>query len=328
MSNQAFEPVRVGVVGMGGFGRLHASTILGLAETNLVALVARRQETLDEVADDYPGVPGWLDIDKAIAESDAEAWIVASSTSTHVTMTRSLLEAGHAVLLEKPISEDLDEASSLSPLVNDDSSNLMMGHILLFNSEFLEMQAQARQRGPVHYFDCVRYRPATVLQDYPGESPFHLTMVHDLYCAFALTNGEEPVEFSSQIHRHQTGALDLALAQLRWPSGTVGSFTAAFLTVPGMSADGFDRMEVFGEGWAGRLQANPRPLEIWDDKARWPMELEIRADQNAPTGMMAEELRCFCRVVRGMQSVPQGATYQDAMRVQQWVDRLAQVATG
>ena len=40
------------------------------------------------------------------------------------------------------------------------------------------------------------------------------------------------------------------------------------------------------------------------------------------TGMMAEELRCFCRVVRGRQGVPVGATYEDAMQVQRWMDRL------
>ena len=53
------------------------------------------------------------------------------------------------------------------------------------------------------------------------------------------------------------------------------------------------------------------------------MPLEIRADATGATGMMAEELRCFCRVVRGQQSVPAGATYQDALQVQQWMDRLA-----
>ena len=328
MSKTAFEPVRIGVVGMGGFGRLHAKTLAGLAEADLVALLARRQVSLDEVADDLPGVPGWLDIDKAIAESDAEAWVIASRTSTHVALTRSLLEAGKIVLLEKPISEDLDEAASLAPLVRDDSSNLMIGHILLFNSEFLELQAQAEQRGPIHYIDCVRYRPTGALQIYPGETPFHLTMVHDLYCAFALTGGPEPTDFNAQVHRTKDGELDLGLAQLRWPSGTVGSFAAAFMTVPGMPGDGFDRMELFGEGWAARVQANPRPFEVWDDKARWPMELEIRADRTAPTGMMAEELRCFCRVVRGMQAVPAGATYHDAMRVQAWVDRLAKCAVG
>ncbi len=54
----------------------------------------------------------------------------------------------------------------------------------------------------------------------------------------------------------------------------------------------------------------------------WPLALEIRTDLSGPTGMMAEELRCFCRVARGVQAVPVGATYSDAIQVQQWMGRL------
>jgi hypothetical protein len=42
--------------------------------------------------------------------------------------------------------------------------------------------------------------------------------------------------------------------------------------------------------------------------------------------MMAEELRAFCRVVRGEHAVPIGATYQDAMQVQQWMNTLESCA--
>ena len=61
---------------------------------------------------------------------------------------------------------------------------------------------------------------------------------------------------------------------------------------------------------------------MWGERASWPLALEIRADNTGATGMMAEELRCFCRVVRGQQVVPVGATYGDALQVQQWMDRL------
>jgi len=81
-------------------------------------------------------------------------------------------------------------------------------------------------------------------------------------------------------------------------------------------------MEVFGQGWGARILPNPRPVEVWDDQAHWPMALEIRTESGVPTGMMAEELRCFCRVVRGQNSVPAGATYSDALQVQRWMDRL------
>ena len=74
------------------------------------------------------------------------------------------------------------------------------------------------------------------------------------------------------------------------------------------------------------MSPNPRPIEIWEEQAVWPLALEIRATPSGATGMMAEELRCFCRVVRGMHSVPAGATYADAIQVQQWMAKLESCA--
>jgi myo-inositol 2-dehydrogenase/D-chiro-inositol 1-dehydrogenase len=322
MSRTTFEPVKIGVVGLGNFGQKHALTLAGLAEADLVALVARRQESLDAVAGQLPGVPGWLDLERAIAESGAEAWVVANSTATHVPVAAALLAAGKAVLLEKPVAVTLAEAERLAPLVKPDSSNLMLGHIVLFNSEYLQLRDEARRRGPLFHINCTRHRPAANLVKFPGENPMVLTMVHDLYAVQALVRRAEPVRFSSQVHRAENGDCDLVLAQLQWADGLVASFAASFFTPAGMAPNGYDRMEVYGQGWMGRIEPNPRPIEVWDERARWPMPLEIRAVPDGPSGMMAAELRCFCRVVRGAQPVPAGATYADALQVQRWMDRL------
>lgn len=325
---RSMAPVRIGVVGLGGFGRQHACTVAGIAEAELVALVARRQQSLDAVAEMLPGVPGWLDLEQALAESDAEAWIIATSTAAHVPLTRMLLEAGKTVLLEKPVSSSLAEAESLAPLVRPDSSNLMLGHIVLFNSEFRQLQQEVRTRGRVRFMDWVRHRPASHVTRFPGENPMHLTMVHDLYATQALLGRAEPEAITGQVHYSESGAVDLVLAQLHWPGGTLGSYTAAFMTPPGMPGNGYDRMELFGDGWSARMQMNPRPIEVWDERALWPMPLEIRAEPTGPTGMMAAELRCFCRVARGLEPVPVGATYEDALQVQRWMDRIEAAYTG
>jgi predicted dehydrogenase len=319
---QGMEPVRVGVIGLGGFGRQHARTLAGIAEAELVALVARRQESLDLTHERLPDVPGWLDLDRAIAESGAEAWVVATSTAAHVPITRTLLEVGKTVLLEKPVSSSLAEAESLAPLVQPDSGNLMLGHIVLFNSEYRQLADEVRSRGPIRYMDWVRHRPAAHLQKFPGENPMHLTMVHDLYAAQALLNRAEPERISGQVHYTESGDVDLVTAQLIWPGGVFGGFSSSFMTPPGMPGNGFDRLELFGEGWAARMRMNPRPIQVWDEKEIWPMPLEIRAEESGPTGMMAAELRCFCRVVRGLEAVPMGATYEDGLQVQRWMDRI------
>ncbi len=324
MARKNFAPVRIGVVGLGRFGRLHALTLAGLAEAELVAVVARRQESLDAVALEIPGVRGWTKLSQAIEESDAEAWVVACSTSSHVPVAKTLLESGKTVLLEKPISDDLVEAASLASLVRPDSSNLMMGHIVLFNSEFQQLCSVASQHGSISYIDCVRHRPASIVKDFPGENPLHAVMVHDLYAAQVLLNRSEPDHFSAQYHRTEAGDIDLALAQLKWSGGAVASFSASYLTPSGMPPRGFDRTEVFGDGWSSRISTNPRPIEVWGSRADWPLALEIRT--TPPSGMMAEELRCFCRVVRMVQSVPVGATYPDALQVHGWMEKLSSCA--
>src|SRR5262249_28829926 len=162
MPQNSFAPVRIGVVGLGRFGRLHALTLTRLAEANLVALVARQQASLDRLSAELPGIRGWTSIEQAIAESDAEAWVVACSTAAHVPVTRALLKAGKAVLLEKPVADNLAEAKQLAPLVRSESSNLMLGHIVLFNSEFRQIREEAARRGPISFIDCVRHRPAHI----------------------------------------------------------------------------------------------------------------------------------------------------------------------
>ena len=300
---------------------------MGLGEAELVALVTRSQATLQSAQLQLPGIRGWTNLETAIKESTAEAWVVASATHAHVTQTQQLLTSGKAVLLEKPVAAELSEAEQLRPLATNNSAVLMIGHIVLFNSEFQELSQLIHQQKEIVLLDCVRHRPALNLQRSPPENPLHLTMVHDLYCAQALFGGSEPDHFSAQLHYTDEHRVDLATAELIFPSGGIARFAASYLTPPGMPGDGFDRMEVYGHTWSGRITPNPRPLEWYDDRARWPMELEIRDNQLAATGMLAEELRCFCRVVRGLEAVPTGARYEDAMQVQRWLAELETAAT-
>ena len=321
------NPVRIGVVGLGDFGLRHAKTIMGLGEAELVALVTRSQETLQAAQLQLPDIRGWTNLETAIEESTAEAWVVASATHVHVPQTQQLLRSGKAVLLEKPVATELSEAEQLGSLVTNNSANLMIGHIVLFNSEFQELLKLVHQQKEIVFLDCVRHRPGLNLQRSPPENPLHLTMVHDLYCAQALFGGSEPDRFAAQLHYRAGHRVDLATAELRFPSGGIARFAASYLTPSGMAGDGFDRMEIFGDSWSGRISPNPRPLEWYDDRAHWPMELEIRDNPFAATGMLAEELRCFCRVVRGLEKVPTGARYEDAMQVQRWLTELETAAT-
>jgi predicted dehydrogenase len=344
MSQGSVEPVRIGVIGLGSFGSLHARTLLGIAEAELVAIVDSRSERFDQLDTEFAGISRWDDFERAIEESQAEAWVVASSTASHVAVTERILSRGFSALVEKPLAQSLSSAKSLGSHVHPDSSNLMMGHIVLFNTEFERLVAEVHTRPALTHISCTRHRPAGTPDLYPGENPFHLLMVHDLYSVLALVDRREPIEFSAQVRRRENGIIDLALAQLSWEDGLVASFSASFLTPIGMADDGYDRMEVYGPGWAARIDPNPRPFTVWDDRWHAPLTHEIVAadaeanrvgvnpivangigpERHVARGMLAEELRCFCRVVRGASRVPVGASYEDALTIERWIGKLEQ----
>ncbi len=318
--------IRVGVVGLGSFGRLHALTLAGLAEAELVALVDQREASLVELKASLPGVPGWTDLSEALREVDADAWVIATRTEAHIPLAEQILTVGGSVLIEKPLAESLAAARRLESLAAANPNRVMLGHVLLFAAEFRQLLQEVRQRGPLIHFQFNRHRPSTTWDIY-RETPFRLLMVHDLYLAFALMGEQEPTRLNGRLHPRAGGGFDLALAELEWPNGTWGSLTASYLTPPGMSSDGFDRIEVFGQGWAAQLRLNPQPLELWTERAEWPLALNIYAAPAAPAGWLAEELRHFCRVVAGQAEPPLGARFEDALRIQSWLERLEEGAT-
>jgi predicted dehydrogenase len=260
----------------------------------------------------------------AIERADAQAWVIATRTESHVPLAAMVLTHGSAALVEKPLAADLATARQLERLVRPDSSNLMLGHIVLFAREFRRLLTEVRRRGPVRFFNAVRHRPAALAKKFPEENPLRFTMVHDLYMALALMNGADPEHMSARMRPRSdgSGGFDVACADLRWPGGAWGSLTASFLTPPGMPEDGFDRFEVFGADWAARVDLNPQPLQVFSDKAQWPLGLEIDDDPAAPSGWLAEELRQFCRVVAGKAAVPLGCRYRDALQLQRWMECL------
>ena len=317
--------VRIGVIGVGRFGGLHARTLAGLAEADLVAIVETNAAARSAISVELPGVPCWDDLEQALAHSGAEAWVIATQTASHIPLAERLLATGAAVLVEKPLAPSRAEAARLAPLVAPDSRNLMLGHILLFAPEFRRLAQEAGARGGLTYMQATRHRPALTFEQFGGESPLRLLMIHDLYMTLLLARGAEPERATAALHARPGGGVDLAIARLEWPDGLWATLTASYLAPVGMPSDGFDRLELYGQGWAALMELNPQPLTLWAERAEWPMSLAIDADPLAPSGWLAEELRCFCRVVRGAEP-PLGCRYQDGLQLMGWIERLERSA--
>ena len=102
--------LRVAVIGVGYLGRFHAQKYAALAECELVAVV----DTSAEVGARWLGELGTRavsDYRELIGKVDAVS--IATPTASHFEIAHSFLDAGVHVLVEKPITESVEQAQRL-----------------------------------------------------------------------------------------------------------------------------------------------------------------------------------------------------------------------
>ena len=123
------DPLRIGVIGTGRIGRMHADYIARQTpRATLSAVSDVSTASAAEVAAMY-GVPA-MSADEVIAASDAVA--VCSSTDTHVDYIIAAAEAGRAIFCEKPVSLDLAEVDRAAEVLERTGVPFMVG----FNRRF------------------------------------------------------------------------------------------------------------------------------------------------------------------------------------------------
>lgn len=318
--------MKIGIVGFGNMGFSHAQQLSYIEGAEIAVVVEPDAANLAKARKYYAGknVSFFSDLETGLLDSNVDAWIVASSTNSHVEISNRLLHSGSKVLLEKPLANSFTEAQNLSGYVQKDSANLMLGHILLWNLEFKMFFEEVKKLGKINAINCSRQRSADHRTNYPGESPFTLTMIHDLYTVYKLLDGQVPTNFSAQTREHADGGVDWAQAQILWAENILASFTANF-HIPNGTVGGIDEISVYGDGWLVNLIYDSGVVSVITDKGTHQVKVPLPTLKGATNHFdhaLREEIEHFLKVIQGNASVPLGARYEDACEMQKWLDNL------
>ncbi|OCF40567.1 myo-inositol 2-dehydrogenase [Kwoniella heveanensis CBS 569] len=102
--------LKYAVLGIGRMGQRHALNVAFKSpRSELVAVCDPRASSLEWSEKALPAEIGrFADADKCLRDSGADAVLIASETGQHAPLTIASVKAGKHVLLEKPISIDLD----------------------------------------------------------------------------------------------------------------------------------------------------------------------------------------------------------------------------
>ena len=104
--------VRAAVVGCGDVSVVHLQAIQQIEGSELVAICDLDPEVAAAVGAQY-GVPGFTDLQEMIESVRPEVVQISTPHDQHVNVALACLEAGVAVLSEKPVAQNLAEAEKL-----------------------------------------------------------------------------------------------------------------------------------------------------------------------------------------------------------------------
>jgi predicted dehydrogenase len=103
-------PLRIGIIGCGALGRVHAERFAAVPGVEIIALSDPVEESMDRVAALLPASPEMRARDyRALLAAGLDAVCIASPDSFHVRQVLDALEAGLHVLCEKPLTPRVEE---------------------------------------------------------------------------------------------------------------------------------------------------------------------------------------------------------------------------
>ena len=220
LSQSDVRKSRIGVIGGGHLGRIHAKLIASNASCELVAVADPSSESRQYVESqlhatavaDYQNLAGALD-----------GAIIAAPTFLHHQIGSWCLNHGIHVLMEKPIASTLDEARQLVQLAKTNNRTLQVGHVERFNPAW--QYATTRFSS-----DTIRYIEAAREGTYTGRSTdigiVMDLMIHDI--DLILSAVKSPIDSVSAYGWSVLGENeDFATACLRFRNGTIANLRAS-----------------------------------------------------------------------------------------------------
>ena len=131
------KQVSIGIIGTGWCGGIRAETCAASSYVGSLHLAEIKPERLKEIAAKTKPATATTDYRDLLDNRSIDAIIIsATPETTHFPMAKESLQAGKAVLLEKPMALELSEADELLDLAHSKDLLFTIGYSQRFNPKF------------------------------------------------------------------------------------------------------------------------------------------------------------------------------------------------
>lgn len=247
--------LKLGIIGAGRIGKVHAESVSRIAEANVVSIADVYVEAAQETAARLNIPHATADYTEIINDASIDAVLICSSTDTHSQIIEEAARAGKHIFCEKPIDADLKRIDHALAVVEETGVKLQIGFNRRFDPNFARVR-QAVLEGQIgipHLLHIISRDPGPPPIAYIKVSGgiFFDMMIHDFDMARFLIGSEVTEIYAAggamvDPAIGEAGDIDTAMVTLKFENGVIGTIDNSRKAVYGYD----QRVEVFGSGGA------------------------------------------------------------------------------
>jgi predicted dehydrogenase len=304
--------VRVGVVGTGYLGRLHARVLSEIPQAQMVGFVEPNDQIAAEVESTLK-LTRYASVE-ALAR-DVHCAVVATPTTAHFEIASQLLDAGCDVMIEKPITTTTEQARKLIAQAAEHERIIQVGHVERYNPAIV---AVADFVGATRYFEAERlgvFVPRSLDVDVLLD-----LMIHDLNLVLSLLK-RKVVGIQAVGVPVLTDKVDITNVRLELDNGAVANLTASRV-----SQDRVRKQRFFGSDFYISVDSKEQEVKGYklaeDGGTRSIRPLELNVEKKEPLRAENEAfLACVHNRTRPLVSAEDGLEAVElAMRVREAIE--------
>ena len=241
--------MKTAVIGVGHLGRHHARILASMPGVSLAGVVDVNRERAAKVAGEY-GTRAFGNISEIAGGLDAV--VIAVPTESHAAIALPLLESGVHTLVEKPVTQTVQEADTLIAAARRAGVVLAVGHSERFNPAV----AAARPHIKDPRFIEVHRLGTRPERSLDIDVVLDL-MIHDLDLILSMVNSDvERVEAVGV--PVLTPRVDIANARVRFKNGCIANLTASRI-----SRESVRKIRFFQRDAYVSIDTAARDVEMW-----------------------------------------------------------------
>lgn len=321
MNNQ----IKVGVIGFGQMGKVHAGIYNKLPGVDLVAVCEFNDERRAEAEKQY-GCKTYKDYKDLLTDPEIDAVSIVLPDNMHREAVEIAVANKKHILLEKPLAKELADGEAMYEITKDYDKVFTTGFLLRFDPRFnlIKQSLDAGELGDIIHMYCRRNSPIIGPRRYIGASNLSMhVMIHDIdYVNWFM--GCKPVKVVAKarsvlLKEHDMD--DVIYAIVTYENGAIACLEACWVLPENSPTIIDDKVELVGTKGTVYVDACDNGVRfVTGERVQYPDSRHWYNCNGAPSGDLSEEIMAFIgNIVNGTKSI---ITPEDALWSLKVVDAI------